>query len=361
LTRILFIIGSLGAGGKERRALSLLKKLKNHDSFHVELILLKNEVHYTEVFDYKIKTHIIDRNFLSHFGVVNRIIQINKFFNPDIIHAWDTLSTLYAVPIKFFNKVKLISSKITDAPPNYKKISYYGFLSELCFIFSDIILSNSYAGINAYRVSKNKSRVIYNGFDFNRLKNLKSPEIIRNKYEISEKYLVIMIASFSVRKDFRTFLNAATKIRNEQKEIGFICVGDGKLRKQLKDEFNDHGIYFLGKLNDVESLINICDLGVLLTNSRIHGEGISNSLLELMALNKPVIASNNGGNSELIENNKSGTILKDGKVSTLVDTIMLHYNNQPHYKSIGTSAKNRVIKKFSMKLMFDKFMYIYNK
>ena len=172
--RILYIIDSLRAGGKERRCLSLIQKIAENNNYIIEFVILNSDIHYREVFDIEINCHIIDRKKYSKSGVVIKIFQIFNNFKPNILHAWDTLSTLYWVPLKLIFQTKLITSKITDSPPNYKKFSYFGFLSEICFKFSDIILSNSKAGLIAYKLSDEKTKVIYNGFDFLRLANLKS-------------------------------------------------------------------------------------------------------------------------------------------------------------------------------------------
>ena len=61
----------------------------------------------------------------------------------------------------------------------------------------------------------------------------------------------------------------------------------------LKDK-----IIFLGKIANVENIINIFDIGILITNSKVHGEGVSNSIIEYMALGKPVIATRGGGTDQ---------------------------------------------------------------
>jgi|APSaa5957512622_1039677.scaffolds.fasta_scaffold02239_6 glycosyltransferase involved in cell wall biosynthesis len=359
MIKILFAIDGLRSGGKERRMLSLVKHLSLSKDFDIELIVFNEEVHYKEVYNLDIKLNFLIRKKSKDLKVFKQFYLITKNFKPDIIHSWDTLSTLYAIPSAKLLHTKLITSKITDAPINYKKISQYGIASELCFKFSDLTLSNSNAGINAYRVSKTRSKVIYNGFDFDRLKELEHDNVVRLNYGIGEEYLVGMAASFTRNKDFRTFLEAATIIRKEHKHIGFICIGDGILRNDIENEFSGKGIYFTGRVNDVESLMNICDIGVLMTNKNLHGEGISNSLLEFMSLGKAVIASDNGGNAELIENGISGTILVENNAKKLKELIEDHSSNSDYYKRIGSIARQRIENVFSIEKMVSNFIQTY--
>lgn len=359
MINILFAIDGLRSGGKERRFLSLLKHLILLKNFYCEVIILNKDVHYKEVFDLDVKLHFLVRKRKKDLSIIVPFFLIAKSFQPDIIHCWDTLSALYAIPTATLTRTKLIVSNITYAPVNYKKFSSFGIASEIIFKFSDQILSNSRAGIKAYNISDKKSSVIYNGFDFDRLKNLDTKEKVRITFGIKEPFLVGMVASFSRNKDFKNFLLAAKSIRTMYKNIGFICVGDGILRKELEERFTATGIYFTGLLNDVESVMNICDVGVLLTNINNHGEGISNSLMEFMAMGKPVIATRNGGNTELIEDKASGTIIEQNNPEKIAELILDNYNNIDKYKKIGSIAKRRIEDSFLIKRMIDEFKLTY--
>ena len=65
-------------------------------------------------------------------------------------------------------------------------------------------------------------------------------------------------------------------------------------KKNILHEYSNKFI-FLTKQDDIESIINIFDIGILATFT----EGISNSIIEYMALAKPVIATDGGGTSEI--------------------------------------------------------------
>jgi glycosyltransferase involved in cell wall biosynthesis len=356
--RILFAIDGLRSGGKERRFLSLVRYLSLLKEYHCELIILNRDIHYTEVYAFNTKLNIIDRKNSKEVSSLKQFYMIAKKFKPNIIHSWDTLSTLYAIPSAKMLHSKLITSKITDAPINYKKLSGYGILSEICFKLSDLILSNSFAGLKAYSLNS-KSRVIYNGFNFERLNTLPDKFKTVSELQITEPFLVSMVASFSINKDFKTFLEAAHMVRSHNETIGFLCVGDGPLKSSLEEKYKSDGIYFLGRRNDVEAIINCSDIGVLLTSSKVHGEGISNSLMEFMALQKLVIASNSGGNSELIENGISGIIIKNNDGRILANIINRMVEDRDKLQEIGDNAGQRIAKHFEISRMVDEFISVY--
>lgn len=359
MTKIIYCIDGLRSGGKERRLLALINQLLDYKDYKMELVVFNKDVHYKEALDWNIKIHFVEHHKLGKFAGFKQVYRIVNDVKPQIIHSWDTLSTLFSIPAAKLSGAKLITSMITDAPPSYKRLSVFGILSEICFYSADLILANSQAGIDAYGVSAKKSRVIHNGFDFRRTQRLTPKDEVRNKYGINYNYLVGMVASFSRNKDFETFLQAAHIVMENYPEIGFICTGDGLLRNELEKIYATHGIVFTGKQKDTESIMNLCDVGVLMSNNAQHGEGLSNSLLEFMALSKPVIASDNGGNRELVENGVTGTILSANDPTLLATCIINHFENPEQAHKMGLAAKKRVEHLFSIDTMVNNFTMVY--
>ena len=82
-----------------------------------------------------------------------------------------------------------------------------------------------------------------------------------------------MVASFNNFKDYHAFNEVAEKISKIRKDIMFLGAGDGPNRKKilnsLKSELKEFMIY-PGKVHEIESLINIFDIGMLLTNKKLN-------------------------------------------------------------------------------------------
>ena len=94
---------------------------------------------------------------------------------------------------------------------------------------------------------------------------------------INTKYIVGMVARFDKQKNYEKFIESAINILKHRNEITFVTVGDGETLKNYMNlvpaEYKKY-IRFLGKQKDIESIINIFDIGVLLSPA----EGISNVL-----------------------------------------------------------------------------------
>ena len=167
-----------------------------------------------------------------------------------------------------------------------------------------------------------------------------------------------MVASFTEKKDYHTYIKAANKIFEERDDITFLCIGSGNSDKFKKMVMNNNSILFLGKQDHVESIMNICDIGVLMTDKK-HGEGISNAIMEFNALGKPVIASLGGGTGEIIENDVSGYLIKPKSSSELVEKVFYLINNKKERLAFGKKAKNIVINKFGIERMIEEFITSY--
>jgi glycosyltransferase involved in cell wall biosynthesis len=166
-----------------------------------------------------------------------------------------------------------------------------------------------------------------------------------------------MVASFIEYKDWDTYINAALEIASQREDVCFLCIGDGDysiFKRKIASSAKTR-ILFLGRQNPVESIMNICDVGVLTTNINHHGEGISNALLEFMALGKPVIATNFGGSVELIQANVSGELIEPFNADQLSVTINLWLDNDELRNTIGNNALKRVKENFNIEGMVNSF------
>jgi glycosyltransferase involved in cell wall biosynthesis len=352
--RILFFIESMSSGGKERRLIELLKGLSSFNFIDFEIILSNENIHYNDINNYKL--NIINKNNLSlSIYKLNKLI---KKYKPHIIHCFGHVEMLQILICAMFSNYKIINSTISTSPDKVSYFSKLNLINKLVFPFSDIILSNSKSGIKSYGLEpSNRVFHIYNGFDLGRNKNLDSIKNIKKKFNINTELIVGMVASFSDKKDYKTYIDAATKVIDDGCNITFLCIGSGDdsiYKNSLNNRFREN-IKFLGRQEDVESIMNICDIGVLST----YTEGISNSLMEFMALGKPVIATDGGGTSELVKNNKTGLLVKVRNVQDLYEKIIYLINNPDIGISMGKKGLSRIEKVFSLDQMIDKTVRVY--
>ncbi|MDY7394088.1 glycosyltransferase [Aureibaculum sp. 2210JD6-5] len=362
--KILYIIESLASGGKERRLVSLIKGLLEKKKVEIELIILSQDVHYKEIYDLDLKIHFLKRNLKRDIKILHKFNNILKTFKPEVVHCWDNIAAFHFGPICKLKRIPFINSMISTAPPAnlVKPYSMRYLLTAISYPFSTIILSNSKAGLDSFRVPQKKGRYIYNGFNFDRLIIKLTKDEVREKFNITSAYIVGMTAAFHDRKDYITFVEAGNLILKKRKDVTFVAIGDGpdldNIKKLTNNEFKDN-FRFVGRQKDVESVVNIFDIGLLLTNVNSHGEGISNSIMEYMALSKPVIATIGGGTNEIVIDNETGFLVSQRNKIEVVNKINYLLKNPKVSKQMGENGSMRIENHFTIDGMIEKTLELY--
>ncbi|MEO9146707.1 MAG: glycosyltransferase [Ginsengibacter sp.] len=356
--KVLFFISSLRAGGKERRFTELLKALKLSSDIDFEIVLMSKEVHYEEILSLNTKIHYLIRKKKKDLFLFHKFYNICKKYKPDMVHCWDSMTAIYSVPACKLLKINLINGMVIDTPTKCNIFNKYWLRAKLTFPFSNIIIGNSKAGLTAYKAPINKSSLIYNGFNFQRTNNLIKEEIIRKELKINTRFVIGMVATFSTYKDYKTYFEAAQLILTHRDDITFLAIGsetDSALSKKLIDsQFMNH-FRLLGIRSNIESYINVMDICVLSTFT----EGISNSILEYMALSKPVIATLGGGTNEIVEDLKTGILISPKNPNMLEEKIKFLLNDDQLRLKMGINGNKRINDFFSISSMTNKYINIY--
>lgn len=358
--RILFVIENLNRGGKERRLFELIKSIHLLDNIECKLVLLSKSIEYTEIYSMNIGLQVLERKTKKDFRIFFSIYKLCKDYKPDIIHSWGSMPSVYCIPSVIILRPIFINAMISNSI--CKRFSKNYFRSLLTFPFSQLIVANSNAGLKAYHVPIKKGITIYNGFDFTRTIVQAPPTKVREKLTIKTPFIVGMVGAFHKRKDYATFILAAKNLLDIRSDVTFLAIGDGNLlnhMKSLVEEKYKNQIIFTGILYDIESYINAFDIGILLTNPKEHEEGISNALLEYMALSKPVIATRGGGTVELVNEDVNGFLVEPFDVSAVVLKTNVLLNDPQIRLKMGENGRQRVQDMFSISKMHDQTLAMY--
>ncbi len=360
--KIMMLIDSLVKGGRERRLLELLKSFSRRHDISVSLVIFSKKVEYEEVFDLPVPIYFLERNPRKDPRIFYRFYKICKELQPDIIHSWGTMPSIYAIPTVKLLGIKFLNANIADAPKNMNFLNKEYLRARMTFPFSDTIVGNSEAGLKAYRAPRKKSRCVYNGFDFQRISHLEDKEKVRQRFHILPGKVIGMVGAFFDRKDYATYIEAACIFLRQRQDATFLALGAGPNFQQFQSKvigsFRKR-ILFPGLVHDIESLINVFDIGILCTNAQVHGEGISNAIMEYMALKKAVVASEGGGTNELVVNGETGFLVPPANPNALVEKLV-YLLEHPHLaKRFGKCGKERIQNKFSLERMEKDYLEIY--
>jgi glycosyltransferase involved in cell wall biosynthesis len=359
MPRILHVIDSLGMGGKERQ-LSLL--LNNLPPFWVTRTVALGGGPFESVLRGQSNVvNVFNRKYRHDLVPVFNLWRIIWDYKPDIIHAWGGISSAVCIPICKFLKIKMIDSIRSTKrknPPLKSRLRY--LRSRIVQDLADKVIGNSQAGLNSYKISPLKGKIIYNAIDPSRFDAF----AFQCKDKVRNQVTVIMAARMSPQKDFNTFIKAARIIsKNHQTGWRFIALGSGELRKDLIKYAED--LISKGVLEFPEPTLEIIpyllgsDIGVLMTNVRLLEEGFSNTITEYMACGLPVVCSDSGGNRELVKQNETGYMIPAFSIDDLVDKLLFLRNHPLLAKRMGTIGRERVNHMCSVKRMIEEYETVY--
>ena len=180
-----------------------------------------------------------------------------------------------------------------------------------------------------------KTRICWNSVDINKFSS-KENNSFKQENKLVDKPIVLFVGNLIKRKNVESLLEAK-KIANS--DYYLVIVGDGPLFKKLNTKVEDENIrdvIFLGSRNDVENIIPSCDVLVLPSFSESFGL----VLIEALSCGKPVIGSNVGGITEII-NDDVGLLVNPNKVSSIASAIDRVINDVEFRIALSLNARNR--------------------
>lgn len=274
------------------------------------------------------------------------LLDLNKFIkenNIDLIIASSANAGIYSRLIKILNRsVKIIYvSHGWSSIYNGGKLAFlYTFIEKQLSKISDSILCISKQDYQNAQdiigIEKNKLKWITNKiFSLNKNKDFKE----------TKKIKLLSVARLTSPKRIDLIINATKNIDN----LELYIVGDGILRNSL-EAIKHKNVFFLGEIDAFDDFAAY-DIFTLISES----EGLPLSALEAMDAEMPLILSDVGGCSELIENNG---VLTNNNVDEIKKAIELCIVNKTTYSK---QSKDNFNKKFDLELNKSIYLEYYNK
>ena len=277
-----------------------------------------------------------------------------RAWRPDVVHAWSWMAALVAVPLCRALRVPLVNGMIQSGALDKDHVG----LKRLSLGGATLVVANSWSGLRAWDVPARKGRVVYNGFDWTRL-----PEPSTVAPHDGERYTVAMAARMTPVKQFDVVIEAARRLSEESGDWRFLLIGDGPDRTRLQaaaGDLTERGIVqFPTPGIEVLDLVASADCGVLMTNPRLAFEGISNSIMEYMALGLPVVCGDGGGNPELVKDGVTGFVVPPSNAASLADRLRYLRAHPDRGREMGAAGSARILSEFSVPAMVENMLRVY--
>jgi glycosyltransferase involved in cell wall biosynthesis len=177
---------------------------------------------------------------------------------------------------------------------------------------ADSVISVSYDLANSLRVFAGWRRpieVIHNGVDGHRFETGRNEKVRAELGVTEDTFLIGTGVVLSRQKGISDLIEAAQRVCAKCPRAVFVIAGDGPLRAELENLGRQSGLgsrlRFLGLRNDMPAFIAALDLYVLPS----LWEGLPLALCEALAVGKPIVCTNVGGNSEVVIDGKNGYVV----------------------------------------------------
>ena len=215
-------------------------------------------------------------------------------------------------------------------------------------------------GVPPQRVSQ-----IYNGVDVQRFHPAAARERIDGcPFADPGEWLLGTVGRLQPIKDqlnlVRAFIRAMDLAPLRKERARLVIVGDGPLYSEARSLLKRAGLdglaWMPGERNDIPEILRGLDCFVLPSLA----EGISNTILEAMASGLPVIATDVGGNGELVDVGRTGDLVPAADTEALAQRILVNARDPERGRNLGRAGRVRVERQFSLETMVQHYQDLYD-
>lgn len=355
--RILMVSDSLGGGGAERQLTLMATSMSA--PWQVAVFALEGGLFARELQDAGIPLVIAPRMFRFDPSPVIALWKEMADRKPDVVHSWGWMSSFAAEICCRGRRVPHVSGVIRQGLMPKRR----GWAFKKASTLGTVVLANSKAGLDALGVPPGRGRVLYNGFAPERFERADFDRAGPSP-AAGGRFHVVMAATMSDHKDFPVFIEAARNlVRSGRSAATFTALGGGPDRDALVESASDliqsgHMI-FPGRVREVMDYYESADVGVMLSTP-IHGEGLSNSIMEYMASRLPVVCTDQGGNRELVVDGVTGFLVPPSDSGALAEKLAWLEANREQALAMGREGRKRIETEFSVAKMVERASEIYS-
>jgi glycosyltransferase involved in cell wall biosynthesis len=168
-----------------------------------------------------------------------------------------------------------------------------------------------------------------------------------------------IVARLDSIKNHALLLRALDRVREHLPCVRLLVIGDGPLHGELESltaRLNIRAnVTFLGTRNDVPDLLAALDLFILSSIS----ESLSLTLIECCAAGKPIVATDVGGNREIVRHGQTGLLVPPDDDGALANAITEILSDPARGTRMGRAARTRFEEEFTLEVMAAKYRTLY--
>ncbi len=334
---IAFYIGSLRKGGAERVFVNLAKYFQA-EGYRVVMVTQYQKEEEYELPDgiERILSDIGEEKVtasraVNFFRRLNKLHAIWKERQPDLVLSCIGKNNFMTVVTTRGTKTRAVVSVVGEAKEEYPSRGMRMLADFLFSCAAGVILQTERSRGFFCRKVGEKAVILPNSLN---------PAFIRPRYEGVREKKIVSVGRMDANKNHEMQLRAFARLKDKYPEYTLVIYGDGELRSYIEETAEELGIakrvFLPGVVQDVAERIGQASL-FLLTS---YSEGVSNALIEALALGLPVIATDvpSGGTEELMKDGVNGLIIPAGEQAALTRAMDRLLGDPAYAQQLGREA-----------------------
>ena len=357
LRNIVYVIGQLSVGGMEKHLASTVRRI-DRDIYQPHVVCLSGQGKESDAgWELNCPVYWLGPRIARGPRTLFSLYRLLRAIRPDIVHAFGRPVWQYAILAARWSGVRSVIA--THQGIGGWRRWYHPWAARILLTKVDMGIFNAVAVRKAIwdhlGLPIHRTRVIYSALDteeFDQQAEMGLTSLPPAGLQVSNGSPVICaVANANPVKSLDVLILAHKLVIQRRHNSQLWIVGDGQLRRQLEEmaKSTDVGgrVHFWGSRSDVPAILKDATVGVLSS----QGEGASNALLEYMAASLPVVATDVGGNPELVTQDETGLLVPPQSPEALASAI-LSLLDQPKLRArMGRAGRRRVEAKFSIDKM----------
>ena len=303
---------------------------------------------------------------IRHLARISTVREVWRFAdwlrkeNIAVLHAWDADAAIFGQFAARRAGVELVTSRrdLGQIYPRWKQA-----LMRRADRRAVRVVANA-AAVRGHFVAQgvpgDKIVVLPNLLDLEEQDRLAAVPFARAK-ELPVGRRLVVVNRLDPEKNAGLLIEALPLVRNEFSDAVLVVAGAGRdmpaLRAQAAALGVADAVCFLGEIHDVPALLPLCEIGALVP---IRNEGLSNTILEYMAAGLPVLATDCGGNRELVRDGVTGRLVPVGADA---DTVAREWSallrDRAGAEALGKNGRAQVERDHAREPVLDRFADLY--
>lgn len=358
---------TIGAGGGPDKTLLLTPKYVNREEFNTVVVYIRKTADQNFLIGQRAKKlninyHEVEDRIQIDLKSLMQIKKLLHLYNTEILHTHGFKADFYGLFLKRVHKMKLVTTTHGWNATTWREKLFMFLDKNALKYFDRIIVVNRRQG--EYLISRGirdrKMVLIQNGIDTDQFKKDGEGETFQQLPCFQKDGFTIgYVGRLSGEKGITTLLEAMRRLMDRHDGLRLAVIGEGPLRGYLENYSRNLGLQkcvtFTGHIDDIKNVYKRLDLLVLPSET----EGMPNVVLEALAMEVPVVATNVGGLPEIIESGSNGILVEPGDVEGLTQAIATLIMDGNLRKKFALEGRRTVCERFSFERRIRKEENVY--